>query len=591
MTNRYEKNSNFVNKFFQKAYIFHWSVKLYNFLLRNIKIILYVSLVISIAFGMIRTIFYIGFNVDSYQFYALSIEKYILTGKMDYLFINYYQRYRIMYPFIIAITHMLFPMDISILACFINLFFGLLSIYIIRKILFFYGYKEKDINLFSIFLVLSYNFINFCFNIFTDFVSLAFFLLFFYYLIKFKKDKKILDLVFACYYFIFAVFAREQFVLAIFLFLYLIDSRKIRLIILVGLIVVILILLLLIPEKIPFMGQFVPPAYWSVYINSDILKLYFLLQKKWVNPGYMASFFKGLLKVGILPAIIFLLLLNWKNLSLKNIKKFTIMNPNGDILFGWFIIFLTLYSVFYSNVSSASGLRYWLPISWVLLIFVSTNISKDKISKVYGKALSQVPMLFIDKSLTQKKVTKTINFLVILFFCLYPIAWSSMEIYVNRDIVTGTGSLIAGNIYINEMNERGTITKIDYEDIWFDQLNDSYFKTTLKKELGTTNDFDSIRGRFILFLWLNVTESLEIRISLKSINEGRWGFVLYEVSDTYAPKIGEAKFAKQNLLATSDFEEYYFRLETSMMLRYIALTVNGPVNSAIIWDYLIVEYI
>ena len=93
-----------------------------------------------------QTIFYHGFNVDGYQYYALSIEKSIRKGEIDYLFANYYVRYRIVYPFIIAIIHIIIPINVSVLAYCINLAFAILSIFMIRKVMFFLNFNSLNKN-------------------------------------------------------------------------------------------------------------------------------------------------------------------------------------------------------------------------------------------------------------------------------------------------------------------------------------------------------------------------------------------------------------------------------------------------------------
>ena len=130
--------------------------------------------------------------IDSYQYYAESLEKWIKTGTTDDLFYIFYAKSRILYPLIIAVVHILIPIDISLLACGINLLFALANIYLIRRLLLIYEFTKDEVNLFTLFNILSYNFLNYWFNIITDMVGLFFFLLMIIFLELFlNKESRI----------------------------------------------------------------------------------------------------------------------------------------------------------------------------------------------------------------------------------------------------------------------------------------------------------------------------------------------------------------------------------------------------------------
>lgn len=583
------EHNNPFKTFFQKIKLFHLIEKIYDNFLSNIRIYVYIGFAVAILFGIMKTLLFNGFSVDSYQFYALSIKDFILTGKANDLFLNYYQRHRIVYPFIIAIIHILYPMNVSILACLINLTFAILSIWMMRKILLFLKFEEKVVELFTLFVTLSYNFLNFNFNVLVDYVSLAFFLLFLYFLIKFKRDRKLIDISYSTIFLLYSILAREHFILAVFLYLYLFNSWKIRISLIAGFIILVFVLLYTIPEKIPFVDQFIPPSYLEVYLNKHYFKLYLLLQQKWINRDYLSDFIKGTIKVGIFPSIVFLMLFNWRKLSGRNIKNRIKSQLKGEILIAWFVIFVTIYSTFYSNISSASGLRYWLPTSWILLIFISNNIIQNKIDVKLRFAFDSIYKMFRDKNVSKTKIIKTLNFTIILIFTLYPIVWSSAEWYINRESPTGTGPIYR-NSYFNSMDNKNSITKFDTKFIVINEINNSYLEAIVQEGAFDEDNLPHRRARMSFALWFNVTEIIEIKIRLKSPNDAYWGLSLYEVSEDYAPVLGNLKYTMLYLDAPTDFQTYYFKIEACYLLRYIFLNIGGQVNSTVIWDYLEVNF-
>ncbi|MFW9905705.1 MAG: hypothetical protein ACFFFH_15335, partial [Candidatus Thorarchaeota archaeon] len=382
-----------------------------DFLRKHINYLIIGSFFLSIFFGIIKTTFFTGFNVDSYQYYAESLEKWIKTGTPDDLFNIFYARNRIVYPLIIAVVHILIPIDISLLACGINLLFALANIYLIRRLLFIYEFKRDEVNFLTLFNILSYNFLNYWFNIITDMVGLFFFLLMMisleFFLNKENSAKqKGLYLSLSCFFLILAIFTRELYILAVLLYFSLIRSRKLRIIAIILTIAIVFLLINVDPGAFPFMNHVIPPEYKSEYLHRDYLTLFLLLQQKWINIPYIQNYFKGLLKTGILPAVI-IISTSIITLFIKKGQRFILpieMDPrkNLNIMSVWCILFFAIYTIYYSNVESASGLRYWLPISWIPLAYAAKIIIR------YVKII-QIKVLFI------------------LFLCLFPLLWSSLE--------------------------------------------------------------------------------------------------------------------------------------------------------------------
>lgn len=574
--------------FEEKIYAF--SGKIYDFILRNLRTIVFIVLTLSILFGIFKTIFYHGFNVDGYQYYALSIEKFIRTREIDYLFANYYARNRIVYPFIIAIIHIIIPVNVSVLACCINLAFAILSIFMIRKIMIFLNFNKKVIDLSTLLIVTSYNFLNFWFNILSDIVGLGFFLLFLYFLLKFKENKNYFNLLFSILFYIYSVLTREHFILAILLFLYLFDKWKIRILLLSVFFIFIIIILFTIHTKIPFIDNLLGPAIRQYYYDKEYVKLYLLLQKKWIYEGYFIGFMKGLIKIGILPSLFIILITSLDYIRSKRKNKERNSKIKEETIIGWFIIFPSIYYLIYSNVYSSTALRYLIPIAWIPFIYVSNNIIRNKTSILLKNIISFETISFNSITL-RKKMLKALNFGLIAFLTLCPIAWSSLEMYEARNYITGTGPLYKPNIYINDMNERRSISQVDWDNLWLDSLNDTYYVTTLKQEINGSN-YNIGKGKIILTCWLHVNKSIKISIRLKSHEDAHWGFSLYKIREDFYSELGNIAFTNVNLRAFDSFQIYDIYINSineAFILRNIGLITVGPINGKIIWDYVKIE--
>ena len=537
------------------------SIRIYDFLMKNIKIVILFALLLSITFSILKIILFNGYNVDSYQYFALSIKEYILTGKRSYLFDNFYARNRMMYPFLIAIFNIIFPFNVSILACILNLIFAVLSLWLIRLNLRKLNFQEQVINLSTLLIIMSYNLLNYWFNILTDFVSLLFFLTFVLFLQRFIQTRNFFDLGFSIVFFLYTVLSREVYITSIVLFIFIFKSRKTKIIILSTAFVLILTLILAIPERIPFMDHFIASSYWDYYVNRKIFHLLFFLQSKWIMPKYFVSYLKGLVKVGIIPVVFFLLIIKRKNL--KSIIKIN-SKKQGFILICWFIFFFLFYTFFYSNQSSASGLRYWLPISWIPLVYSSNIIVRNK----------------------EIKNWKTF---IILFLCLFPIAWSGLEWYVNKDTPSGTGSFIDSNVYYNEMTNIKTIVRQDSSFISVGLVNGTYFRSRVQPEALEPDSNVQDRAKYFFNFWLNASEKIIVEIRLKSPNNASWGFSLYEVKENYSPGIGKMKYSIQNQNSSIEFIIYKFEIEAKFLVRFIALSLGNSLDSEILWDYLKIE--
>jgi len=535
----------------------------YDYFISHVTFFLFLSIVLSVTFSIIKTAFFNGYNVDSYQYFALSIEKFFKTGEKDSLFYNYYARNRMVYPFIIAIVHVIFPINISVLSCLIDTVFALLCLWVMKKILQLYSHDKKIINIFLFLTVLSYNWINYTFEILTDFVGLLFFLLMIYFLILFNKSGNFLQLSFSFVFYIYSFLSREIYILAIVIYVFLFKKMKYRIIILTSTFFIIMIPVLLIPEKIPFVNHFIAPSYWDFYLNRQYFLLFLNLQKKWITSKYAFSFLKGLFKVGILPSTILILIVDRKRFN--NFFKFVKnKSPRAKILVFWFFFFLFFYTFFYSNINSASGLRYWLPISWIPLFYVSLDLVK-KIKK------------------------KHLSFLIILFFSLYPLAWSSVEWYVNRETPSGTGSILNTGLYINEMSDKRTISKFDSRYVDIEVINDSYFNTTTLPEAYEEDWLVHRRARMCFNVWFEINSSISIEVRLKSPNNAYWGFGFYSVKNDYSPGYGDLEITMQYINTTTEFQTYYFEFSAKFLLRTITLSLGGEVGSQVVWDYIRVE--
>ncbi|GAH44405.1 unnamed protein product, partial [marine sediment metagenome] len=297
--------------FFEKLSMF--SEGIFNLIINNLKWLIILSLFLSILFGTIKTVFFNGYSVDSYQFYALSIKNLILTGKQDYLFLEFYARNRILYPLILAIINIIIPIDISILACIVNLLFSLLSLLIIRKIMKLLKFHDQIIDLSLLFIILSYNFLNYCFVNLTDFTSLFFLLVTIFYLIRFINKRNYFDFAFSFVFFVYTILARESNLIFIVFYLFAFKSRKIRLAISSLFIILIVFMFAFIPEYVPFQTLWLAPSYRDYYLNKQYGQILVLIFEKWTNSKFLWEYIKGLFKVGILTSVLALIILDYTN--------------------------------------------------------------------------------------------------------------------------------------------------------------------------------------------------------------------------------------------------------------------------------------
>jgi len=552
-----------INKLKQRIFVSLNSIiaTIYTTIIENLHFLILFSLFFSVLFSIFKTLFFYGYNVDSYQFFALSIEHFLRTGEQDYIFQNFYARNRIVYPTIIAILHIIFPFDISLLGCFINLIFALLSLFLTRKILKQLNMSVKSVDLFTLFSILSYNFINYWFNILTDFVGLFMFLCFVYYLILYIKEKNFFFFSYSIVFYILALFSREVYVLSIILYVFIIKSAKKRIIVSLTFIIIFLILLFTINEKLFFMKQIIPPAYWNLYISKQYWQLFLSLQFKWKEPNYLTNFFKGLLKVGILPTLLMIFVLNYKVL-LVYFKDFLSRKPN--ILINWFILFSFIYTFFYSNKYSATGLRYWLPISWILLVFISKYITEND----------------------SKKILKVI---FILYLTIIPFTWSIAELYVNRYAPSGTGSILDEGYYFNDMRDLKSISYYNDYFLEISLLNNTYFNTSIVHPYTDQEPSKPIAYSISFALWLNVSSKVTIILRMKSNSSASWGIALYNVTHNYYPGFGKEVYQlnKQNVFPY--FHTHIVEVEGTFLLRTISLIINGKPGDSIIWDYLFIK--
>ncbi|NHJ25024.1 MAG: hypothetical protein EAX89_10635 [Candidatus Lokiarchaeota archaeon] len=539
-----------------------------DFIQKKFKYLLFISFMFSISFGLIKTIFFTGYNVDSYQIFALSIEKLIRTGVRDELITNYYQKNRIIYPSIIAIVHIIFPINIGLLACSINLLFALANLVLMKKLLEIYNFPKEGINFFILFTVFSYNFLNYWFNIITDMAGLFFFLLMIVFLEIFQKNRqktKYLFLVLSLISFILAFLTREVYILAFILFFVLIRPRKLRISIFFIFVFFLYLLLYIDPLIFPVLAQLVSTAYREEFMNREFIKILLLLQQKWLNPRFIQNFFKGLIKTGILPATsIFMLSLG--SLAFKSFRRF-VKPPNGlkyedfNIIVVWGFIFFLAYTLYYSYATSASGLRYWLPISWI-------------------------PLVYASKTINSKINLKTLKLVCILFLCIFPLSWASIELYINRNVSIGTGPLLYQDYYQNDFNDLISIENYSPTFIEINIVNRSFFQTIVTPAALENNEMAHIKSHFDFSVWINASEYIIVQARLTSPNSAYWGFSLYEIHPTLAPWIGEKKYEINYCNTTSDFELYTIKIKQAFLVRRISFFIGGKAGSTIIWDYI-----
>ncbi|MHA1230336.1 MAG: hypothetical protein ACTSPQ_06785 [Candidatus Helarchaeota archaeon] len=533
-------------------------LNIYEIIISNLKILIFCSLIISLTFGIVKTVFFNGYSVDSYQFFALSIEELIKTKKVNTLFIEYYARNRMVYPFIIAIVHIIVPINISILACIINLIFGLASIFILRKLIRNIYDNERVVDLTTLFTISSYNFINYWFTNITDLTSFFFMLITLYYFFLFKKTKNYFNLAFSFVFYIYSVLSREYLVLLIFIYIYIAEKRKIRMVIFTSFITTVILLFAFVPEKIPFIQQWIAPSYKSLYLNKQYWLLFVEFQKKWINEQFVLNFLKGLVKVGILIPTFFIPIFIIKRRKIS-IKK--IWSKEPEILILWFIIYFLMFSMFYANSYSATGLRYWIPISWI-------------------------PLFYISKAMIKSEKKKILKIFIIGLLATYPFMWSSIELYINRNNPSGTGPIFHQNKYFNEMSDLTPIEDYRAEILQISNVNKSYYNTTLIK--NPKNDSSEFGTSFSFYVWINVTSRLTIILRLKSPTylSTKWGLILYRAHDNFYAGYSSKIYAIEDQQTHKEFNIYVLEIYGHFLVRRVSLTIEGYVGSQILWDYI-----
>jgi hypothetical protein len=535
---------------------------LYNAIEGNIRFILYFSLVISIIYGVLKTVVFLGYNVDSYQLYALSIERWLRNGTQDYLFNEYTARHRFLYPLIIAVLHIIIPTDIAILACILNLIFALSSVIVLRRILQLRSYSKFEVDLCSLFLVMSYNFLNYWFNILTDMAGLCFFLIMIYFIQSYIINGSHLNLLFSCLALLGSIFCREIYILGAFVYIF-ISKSWIKRIVVIAILTIIGIASFFLSESVQLLVElFIPMDYRPIYQQGDYLQVFILLHQRWLDPYYTIGFLKGLVKVGIIPTTISIVVIyaskGFPGIN-ELIRKIKEMNP---ILF-WLIFFVLAYLILNGNITSPSGLRYWLPVSWI-------------------------PLIFMSKAVVRETNDKVIKLGIIAFLVCFPFSWSSLEWYVNRHASTGTGSLLTPNQYSNDMDTLLSISFYDSNNISLSIEDNSYLNAT---SLSTAyiNQENISQSVLYIKLWKNITQEAIIRIRLRSPNNGYFKMALYEVNRDLSPGWGKEIYTTSFTNVTSIFETLEFTINTVFLLRAIALYVGGGHGKQIHFDYLSVE--
>lgn len=579
----------------QKSTLF--SNYLFDLFMSKIDLILIFSLIISVSFSIYKTVFITGYTNDSYQIFALSIEKFIKTGEQDYLFSNYYVKNRILFPLIIAIVHIIIPIDIAFLACFINLFFALSSLYLLRILLRIYEFSEDEVNIFSLLVILSYNFINYWFTILTDVPGLTFFLIMLIFLELYlsKKDfpfqVRFSYLILSFVFLFFAVLTRELYFFAILLYFAVIRSKKIRIIVVIGSIWVFFLVIDQVVAEFSKNMTSLPKEYYSLFLNSDWGELFNSINQKWTNPTYNQNFIKGLIKVSILPPILIVIIVFISILTEKVVRgvialiraipeiKLNLISDRTTFksvshklislklpsfkfytMVVWLFIYFFVFTFLYYNPGSPTGLRYWLPISWI-------------------------PLALVTKSIIQQINSRYVRIFLILFLCSYPYAWSSMELYINRNVLVGTGPLFQQNYHLDNMSDINSITQYSSHYINISVVNNSYFKTVSMPGAYEEDVLGYRRSKFSFFLWLNSTKNFTLEVRLRSTTNAQWGFSFHKLIDDYSPVMGETVFGEWHIATTPQFQTYKYSQNQTVFLRYISFNIEGEVGTTVIWDY------
>ena len=531
--------------------------KLYFLLETNTKAVLVISFLTSVCFGILKTVFFTGYNVDSYQYYALALEKWIISGEQNALLSEYSARYRIIYPLLISLVHILIPLDISILACVINLIFGLGSVMLIRDLLRLRNFNHFELELCTILLVLSYNFLNYWFDIITDMIALFFFLLTLRYFELYNKNEKPLHLCLSIISLLLSVLCREVYVLGILLYPEVVKPKIAKVLAISIILVIVTFVMIFLGEFALMFRNYFPESAWDALENGNFINALFLLESKWLDIIFLQNFVKGLIKVSIIPVLAALILLFYlrHEMTLDSlISKFKKIDYVGI----WFILFSVAFILLFSSTRAASGLRYWLPISWIPIIAIVHDVSRDSENRAF-KAI------------------------IVILLMLYPIMWSSAEWYINRNAPKGTGPLYKQNYYFNDMNDVASIEGYNPDFMTIQLTNDSFFNTTLLQASYTDGLGYSSFG---FAIWINMTNGAVIRLRLLSKNDAQFMIHCHEVKKAFADGWGDVKYSISDLDSTSYFSEYEFIIEEPFLLRYIALSVTGSPGAQILWDYL-----
>jgi hypothetical protein len=389
----------------------------------------------------------------------------------------------------------------------------------------------------------------------------------------YSNERRVFYLALSFFSYFLAVYSREVYVFSAILFFVIIKPRWIRLIAALLFCWFIFISIDQNPNDFLFLEHFIPPSLWDEFIIGDYLTLFSLMQQKWENPIYFQDFIKGLVKVGILPTVLILLIF-FVIILFKKIRDFYLLQdkselkikltfPKIDLLLIWFILFFMIYSLFYSNLTTASGLRYWLPISWI-------------------------PLIYVAKTIFQNLKGKHLRIIIILFLCLYPISWSAVELYVNRNFTQGTGPLHTQNSYFNGMDDLHSILEYNSSYLSISVINGSYFNTTALPEADMGDNLIHRRILFAFPVWINITRNATFEFSLKSPNNAHWGMYLYPITSDYSSGYGSRAFEVEFQMTSTEFQVYRIVVNKTILVRKVVLNIGGETGSLpnIIWDYI-----
>ncbi|MHA1401770.1 MAG: hypothetical protein ACTSQE_15570 [Candidatus Heimdallarchaeaceae archaeon] len=331
-----------------------------------------------------------------------------------------------------------------------------------------------------------------------------------------------------------------------------------------GIFLLVVILLLIFPERIPFRDKWLTPSYRNFFLNREYWKLLLLILQKWINPTFVFRFSKGLFKVGILTSFIFILLLKkdffkilFQNLIAQKVNIFVI----------WFLLYFVFYSVIYSHPASASGLRYWLPISFI-------------------------PTIFISKYLIQSKQNNIVKLFILLFLIFTPPLWSIGELYINRNSPSGTGPITNTGFYFNDMSDTHSISSYNPNIISITTINKTFLNTTLKINQTNPDPEQIIQASFSIYLWLNITSNATLIFKMRvrdTHNVSYWGIQMYKAYPNFYAGFGELVYELNNQRTYGSFHTYIFHINKTFLLRKITFLLTGYTNQQFIWDFLLID--